>query len=282
MSTCSTTPNECSNEIYPQAHICSYPGCTQKHHAQGFCKKHYRRLLKYGDPAIHSYQENTEKKIAQICTVDGCTEIQHAQGFCNNHYRRFLRHGYPSKEPRFIPNSVVCNGDVCKILIKNFNGDVKTEVIIDAQDLAKVKDYHWKISGYEHRVQGYKQGDSRRQLEFIHRVIMEPLPGMVVDHINHDILDNRKANLRICTHQQNQWNTRPSGRHNKQHGYKGVRLMKGRKCWRARIYLNGKQIHIGCFTTQIEAALAYNECAKKYYGEFACLNEIPEGGACHE
>jgi hypothetical protein len=78
-------------------------------------------------------------------------------------------------------------------------------------------------------------------------------------------------NLRICTRQENNWNTRTF----KKKGYKGVVYIKNRPaCWKARITFNNKQIILGIFKDPEAAAKAYNEAAIKYFGEFACLNEI--------
>lgn len=104
-----------------------------------------------------------------------------------------------------------------------------------------------------------------------HRLAYElthgPIPkGMVIDHINGVPDDNRISNLRLATHQQNI----ASGRHRKNNtsGKKGVhRHYDGR--WRARIMVNGKHIHLGCFATVDEAHEAYLIAAKKYFGEFA-------------
>lgn len=103
---------------------------------------------------------------------------------------------------------------------------------------------------------------------YLHRLIMKAPKGMVVDHINGDRFDNRKCNLRICTQAENMRNRKP----NAGVKYKGVRLKYSR--FEARIGVGKKQIFIGKFDTEIEAAMAYNEAAVKFHGEYARLNEI--------
>ena len=109
---------------------------------------------------------------------------------------------------------------------------------------------------------------------YMHRLIMDASKGIYIDHINGNGLDNRRCNLRICTNQQNHRNK------SKNFGnslYKGVAWHKKAKKWEAYIKYNKKN-HLGLFLTQEEAALAYNIAAKKYFGEFAKLNEIPNEG----
>jgi len=93
---------------------------------------------------------------------------------------------------------------------------------------------------------------------------------MHVDHINGNPLDNRKSNLRICTHAENSNNTGP--RKNNTSGYKGVYWAKRNKRWLAQITHNGKQVYIGHYKDKEEAARAYDAKAKEFQGEFAYLN----------
>ncbi len=106
----------------------------------------------------------------------------------------------------------------------------------------------------------------------LHRFIMNPEKGIHVDHINGNGLDNRRDNLRLCTivqNQQNQQNCR--GGSSK---YKGVCWHKHTKKWQARIGVRQVKVHLGVFNDETDAAIAYNEAAKHYFGEFANLNII--------
>jgi len=95
------------------------------------------------------------------------------------------------------------------------------------------------------------------------------------DHINHDTLDNRRCNLRICTKQQNYMNHRKyrtyAGKKCSSK-YSGVYWEKNAKKWRAYIKFNGKLIYLGLFTSEIEAAKTYDAKAKELFGEFANTN----------
>jgi hypothetical protein len=108
----------------------------------------------------------------------------------------------------------------------------------------------------------------------MHRFITNAPPGTEVDHKNHDTLDNRDCNLRVCTKAQNQWNAKP--RKDNVTGYKGVAWHKATQKWVAHIKANGIKHHLGLFKTIREAVIAWNEAALKYHGEYVYLNPIPE------
>ena len=101
-------------------------------------------------------------------------------------------------------------------------------------------------------------------------MIMNAQKGQEVDHRDHNTLDNRRENIRICTHAENMMN-RQKGSGSKP---KGVSEFKRTEKLRARIKVKGKDIHLGYFDNEDDAALAYNVAALKYHGEFACLNII--------
>jgi hypothetical protein len=121
---------------------------------------------------------------------------------------------------------------------------------------------------------------------YLHREIMGVTDRKIlIDHIDGNGLNNQKSNLRTCTHAQNRQNSRVNKSDKKSSKYKGITLIKYkvkcreggfeiRKRWEARINHNKKRTYIGAFSTEIEAALAYNKKAIEYHGEFACLNEI--------
>ena len=109
---------------------------------------------------------------------------------------------------------------------------------------------------------------------YMHRFISNPSEDMAVDHINHNKLDNRRANLRHCTYSQNCAHN-PRRSHNKASQFKGVRRSMRSDSFQIRCILNGKETSKSGFKTEVEAAIAYNEWALKTFGEFAQLNEIP-------
>jgi hypothetical protein len=109
---------------------------------------------------------------------------------------------------------------------------------------------------------------------YMHRSIINPPDNMEIDHIDNNGLNNQKNNLRICTHQENTFNTSGFKRKSK---YKGVsrKIDHNRnKPWRACLKINGKQVQIGTFKEEKQAAIAYNEAVLKYRGRFGVLNII--------
>jgi hypothetical protein len=101
----------------------------------------------------------------------------------------------------------------------------------------------------------------------LHRLLTEAPSELLVDHANRDTMDNRLANLRVCSVSQNRRNSRGFGTTSV---FKGVRAVHGR--FLARIHCDGQKIHLGTFATEEAAARAYDAAAIKHFGEFARLN----------
>lgn len=99
---------------------------------------------------------------------------------------------------------------------------------------------------------------------------MAATKGEIVDHCNHDTLNNRRENLRLCTVAQNTANQRKSIRNTS--GFKGVSWDRQNRQWEAKVCINGHRIFLGRFADLIEAARAYDAGAIKYFGEFAYTN----------
>lgn len=143
--------------------------------------------------------------------------------------------------------------------------------IIDADDLPLVDGHRWyamRNRNSYYAVRKIGAGRERRKL-WLHRVILDAPEGVQVDHINGDGLDNRRANLRVCTNQQNSWN-----RHNTwgTSRYLGVSWDTARERWAATITVSGKLIRLGLFTDEEEAARARDAGALELVGPFARLN----------
>ena len=107
--------------------------------------------------------------------------------------------------------------------------------------------------------------------EYLHRAIMDAPNDMKVDHRNHNTLDNRRHNLRVCSNSENIRNRRGPNS-NSTTGVRGVTFDKSRGKWAARIVVGGKKLHLGRFDKKSSAATAYAEANLKHYGSFGgCL-----------
>lgn len=143
-------------------------------------------------------------------------------------------------------------------------------VMVDDNYYEALHKDEWKLSNSDNKNCRYAYTYFAGATILMHRLIAGARGDEVVDHINGNTLDNRKCNLRICTHTENVRNSRK--RKVTQFKYKGLSKAQGRKSWQVQICVNRKKINIGSFADEIEAAKAYDKAARKYYGEFAATN----------
>lgn len=140
--------------------------------------------------------------------------------------------------------------------------------LVDDADYANLSEYNWRCTG-----NGYAQRTGprpRRESVLMHREIVDAPAGTEVDHVNHNRLDNRRCNLRLCTAAENRRNATKSK--NNTSGYRGVsyHIRTGR--WVAQIKVSYRNNHIGSYASAKEAAQAYDAKARELFGDFANLN----------
>lgn len=158
------------------------------------------------------------------------------------------------------------------------------KAIVDLEDLPKLSLFRWFA---EKRGNVYYAGTSKtkktlgKKLCMHHEVLGKSPPGMEIDHINGNGLDNRKENLRFCSHRQNLQAARKR-KANASSKYKGVSWDNRRKRWQARIQgLDGTRHWLGRYVSELDAAKAYDKAALETFGEFAVVN-FPKPAGEHD
>lgn len=192
----------------------------------------------------------------KTCKVEGCNGKHKAKGYCNKHYIQMRDFG-EIRRTRFDSNEIIEYEDHAEIVLYNKHCEEIGRTLIDLDDVDKVRSYKWGIN------KGYAQSSKGILL---HRLIMAPDDDMVVDHINHDRLDNRKENLRICSTRQNTMNQDVSK--NNTSGITGVGWDKKSNKWIAYIKVNYRQITLGRFTNLDDAIQARMDAEIEYFGEY--------------
>lgn len=199
-----------------------------------------------------------EKKVCCICGKPKSGSYEGKQ-YCNKHWQSMYRYGQPYGSPRKRTNQYLVEGNSLRIITSK--GDV---ILADAEDYNKLSKYSWCISKT-----GYPVANINGKVTKMHRYLFGMTnPQIVADHINHNPLDNRKTNLRICTMAENS--------RNKGGGYAihGIRKTKHGK-YSVRIMFQRKEYHIGNFPTYEEAVRARYEAEDKYHGEFGYHRSQP-------
>jgi len=176
---------------------------------------------------------------------------------------------------RKLSNDYIVEGSTVRVDVST-KKHPNVETLIDIEDIDLILDGlgRWYCS-FEHPsyppyvVRNKKPEPGSMKL---HSVILKRFSGNIiqVDHKDGDTLNNKRHNLRPCTSTQNQQNRTKRARSSSQ--YKGVSYCKKLKKYRARIRINTKLKHLGCFQNEIDAALAYDKAAEINFGEFARLN----------
>lgn len=144
-------------------------------------------------------------------------------------------------------NIIIDKGDYCEMLVNSKYEEEPIKVLIDKEDVERVKELRW-IAHYETTINGYYiHGWSRRNKDIkerkhfaLQRFLMNPPANMQVDHINRNTLDNRKSNLRICTQQENANNK--GNYKNNTSGYKNIWYATHDKIWVCEIKRFKKKI----------------------------------------
>lgn len=143
--------------------------------------------------------------------------------------------------------------------------------LVDDSDFERLNQFHW-FAQWDPNTKTYRAVrmpyiNGRRILVIMAREIMGNPTGKIVDHINKDTLDNRRSNLRICSNQQNSFNSRTQS--NNTSGQTGVHWRSSRSRWVVDFRISGKSRRLGSYKTKEDAIKRRIDCEKMFFGEFA-------------
>jgi len=142
--------------------------------------------------------------------------------------------------------------------------------LVDDEDYPLLIGYRWRLNSHGYVIRSYTV-NGRGSILALHREIMQPPPQLVVDHIDHNKLNNTRANLRIITQQQNVMNRRLFS--NNTTGFKGVTYEHHQ--WHARVEKDGLRIHLGYYDDLKTAALVYDCAAVLLFGAEYVWRNLP-------
>lgn len=152
------------------------------------------------------------------------------------------------------------------IPVKLRNKKASVPMKVDDYDYEMLSKHRWCFDSHGYPMTGRKV-DGKHKNYWAHKVIMECPESMTIDHIDRDVLNNQRSNLRIASKAENARN-RKMHRGNTS-GYKGVSWKAKNKKWQAQITKDGKGKYLGLFSSPIDASNAYQEAAKELFGEYA-------------
>lgn len=151
------------------------------------------------------------------------------------------------------------------VIISCYNkiGNITGKIIIDKDDFDKVKCYQWHVENSRPSIK-YAQASISKGTIRLHKLIMSS--NLQIDHINHNGLDNRKCNLRVCTNAEN--NRNKDFKRNPLSGHRGIRYNPKTQSYYVRIMVNKKEISLGAYKTIEDAIKARIRGEEKYFGNF--------------
>jgi hypothetical protein len=181
--------------------------------------------------------------------------------YCGKHYLQIKRHGKILERTIFDSNKFIEKEKYIKIVLFDKKGQITGKAKIDKEEKEKVSKIKWYLR--KNKKNEYVYGKLKGKTYLLHRYILEVEDGsLIVDHINHNGLDNRKKNLRITNHKNNIRNMQKDK-------IIGVNFSNERSKWIASIFVDGKNIFLGRFSDKEDAITKRLIAEKKYFKEFA-------------
>jgi len=238
---------------------CKVKGCKRKYFSSGYCAAHGQQMRRKG-------KTGPIREFHVGCKIKGCEGEHVAHGYCLKHYRQMRNKGkiYISRMEK---NTFIKHDDFVVLHLRDTEGNIIGKTFIDLEDFERVRKLKWGLSGGK----GYSYAVNEKTRCPLHRFLMKT--KKMVDHIDRNTLNNRKANLRICDKSTNAQNGKMH-KDNKSK-YKGVCFSKGMKKYVAQIKRKDSSNEvIGYFSSAKEAAKAYDKAAIAHFGKFARTNHM--------
>ena len=201
----------------------------------------------------------------KTCKLLGCSNRHYGSGLCSKHWQQVRRVGKVQERTRRDPNEIVLHDNFVEIHLYTNNKHTRT-ALVDIDDLHIIEGHKWRFCQGSSINSGCVSTDIDGKTKKMHRLIMGDTYG-AIDHINGDVLDNRKANLRKCTHHQNAYNSTISK--NNKSGVKVVSFNKETGKWIVWVQANGKHRYGGIYLNLSNAAAARERLALELQGEHA-------------
>jgi len=188
---------------------------------------------------------------------------KYGDNICVKHHAQMIKYGTILSKTCFDLNEIIIKDDYAEIIILDKgNGKIKCKAKIDLDSVEKISKFKWCVG-----VNGYIICRSNKNIIRLHHLVLQPIDGFVIDHINRDKSDNRIMNLRYATRAENGWNINV-GKNNRS-GTTGVFWYEKRGKWQVYIKVLGKRKHLGYFNDYNDAVDARKQAEMKYYREFA-------------
>jgi hypothetical protein len=206
--------------------------------------------------------------LVKQCEICGSTEGEifgkkgkFGMDLCRKHYSQMWQYGKILDRTKFESNEFIVSDDTLEIVMYDVNHLEVGRTLVSIRHYSIVITYKWYLSS-----NSYVMTRKGNKLVSLHRLITKATKDEVVDHINHNKLDNRDENLRKCTQSENMRNQ--GVRTNNTSGVTGVTWDKSRSKWEAYVRINGKTIHLGRFSSKEDAVAARKKAEEEYFGEF--------------
>lgn len=208
------------------------------------------------------------------CCVCGDTFHASRDGndYCSKHYTQIWRYGHIVDRTIYDSNKFIEEGSITRMITFNKKCEASGEVLIDTEDLEKVKKIKWYITVRKNKLYCYgtlrTNGEPTKKIA-LHKYLLDTTE--IVDHINGNSLDNRKSNLRVVTAQQNSYNRKITNKF-----FSGIIKTNYKRDYPYMVFFthNKKEQYLGAYRTYEEAALVRLKKEQELWGDIGIHSNL--------